>query len=153
MSDEPMAKPACEHYWAYHCHGGLSVRLCQLCHEPDWDAVRGEREEGERKGEMAGRAEGLRQLGADLDSDAAALDTMGDLGEIPWAAMLGARIADAGSAVAILRRDAQLARDRAESPSAPLNVPGPAAARVTPPAAPQRAVRAGNGNSSTEGER
>ncbi len=41
-ADMPMAKPACEHYWAYHLHDGLSVRLCQLCHEPDWDDVRRE---------------------------------------------------------------------------------------------------------------
>lgn len=34
------ARPACEHYWAYHCYGGMSVRLCQTCHEPDWDSVR-----------------------------------------------------------------------------------------------------------------
>jgi len=34
------ARPECEHYWAHHCYDGLSVRLCQLCHEPDWADVR-----------------------------------------------------------------------------------------------------------------
>lgn len=36
MAEGPAAAPVCEHYWAYHCRDGLSVRLCQLCHEPDW---------------------------------------------------------------------------------------------------------------------
>ena len=40
--DLPAAKPDCEHYWAYHLRDGLSVRLCQLCHEPDWADVRAE---------------------------------------------------------------------------------------------------------------
>ena len=39
------AAEPCEHYWAYHCFDGLSVRLCQLCHEPDWDSVRADRAE------------------------------------------------------------------------------------------------------------
>ena len=49
------AQAVCEHYWAYHLYDGLSVRLCQLCHEPDWESVRGEREEAERKGALAER--------------------------------------------------------------------------------------------------
>ena len=53
MSDQPAAKPACEHYWASHCYSGLSVRLCQLCHEPDWEDFRGQLAEAERKGELA----------------------------------------------------------------------------------------------------
>ena len=40
MTEFAEAKPACEHYWADHCYGGLSVRLCQFCHEPDWDDLR-----------------------------------------------------------------------------------------------------------------
>jgi hypothetical protein len=53
----PEAKAACEHYWAYHCYDGLSVRLCQLCHEPDWDDVRAE----QRKAATAER-DRIRQL-------------------------------------------------------------------------------------------
>lgn len=45
--------PVCEHYWAYHVHDGLSVRLCQLCHWPDWDDLRGQLGEAERKGSLA----------------------------------------------------------------------------------------------------
>lgn len=52
----PAAKPECEHYWAFHCFGGLSVRLCKLCHEPDWNDVAGQLSEAERKGELAERA-------------------------------------------------------------------------------------------------
>jgi hypothetical protein len=59
--DQAEARAVCEHNWAYHCYGGLSVRLCQSCHEPDWDSVRGEREEAERKGALAER-ERIRQL-------------------------------------------------------------------------------------------
>lgn len=42
MTDLPQARPVCDHSWAYHVYDGLSVRLCQLCHEPDWEDVRGE---------------------------------------------------------------------------------------------------------------
>ena len=42
MTNQTAAKPVCEHYWASHVHDGLSVRLCQLCHEPDWDNLRAE---------------------------------------------------------------------------------------------------------------
>lgn len=38
------AEAPCEHYWAFHVHDGLSVRLCQLCHEPDWADARKERQ-------------------------------------------------------------------------------------------------------------
>lgn len=44
-----VAEPRCEHYWAYHLHGHLSVRLCQLCHEPDWDDLRGQLAESAAK--------------------------------------------------------------------------------------------------------
>jgi hypothetical protein len=37
--DQPMAKPECDHFYASHCYRGMSVRLCQFCHEPDWDDV------------------------------------------------------------------------------------------------------------------
>jgi hypothetical protein len=40
VSGMAAARPVCEHYWADHCYDGLSVRLCQLCHEPDWDDQR-----------------------------------------------------------------------------------------------------------------
>ena len=41
MANElPEDRPNCEHYWADHCWDGLSVRLCQLCHEPDWVDMR-----------------------------------------------------------------------------------------------------------------
>jgi hypothetical protein len=53
VSDQAAAKPDCEHYWAYHVYDGLSVRLCQLCHEPDWADVRGQLEEAEQKGRLA----------------------------------------------------------------------------------------------------
>jgi hypothetical protein len=56
MSDLPAAQPGCEHSWAFHLYGGLSARLCQFCHEPDWDDLRGQLEEAGRKGELAGRA-------------------------------------------------------------------------------------------------
>jgi hypothetical protein len=59
--DQAEARAVCEHNWAYHCYGGLSVRLCQSCHEPDWDSVRAERGEAERKGALAER-ERIRQL-------------------------------------------------------------------------------------------
>ena len=59
----PAAKPECEHYWAFHCYGGLSVRLCQTCHEPDWDDVRGQLGEAERKGVKAER-ERIAELAA-----------------------------------------------------------------------------------------
>jgi hypothetical protein len=36
----PEDRPECEHYWVDHCYDGLSVRLCWLCHEPDWADVR-----------------------------------------------------------------------------------------------------------------
>ncbi len=49
------AREPCEHYWASHCYGGLSVRLCQLCHEPDWGDLRGQLAEAERKGTLAER--------------------------------------------------------------------------------------------------
>lgn len=37
--DEARAEAAevCEHYWAWYCHRGMSIRLCKLCHQPDWD--------------------------------------------------------------------------------------------------------------------
>lgn len=75
----------------------------------------------------AHRAEGLRQFAADLDADAAATATLSDVGEKPWPSMLGARVDDAQTAVAILRRDAQLARNRADAPPVRPNVPAMAA--------------------------
>lgn len=50
MSDQPAARPECEHYWASHCFSGLSVRLCMLCHEPDWEDVRSQHAEAVRQG-------------------------------------------------------------------------------------------------------
>jgi hypothetical protein len=48
MNENPPAnRPVCEHHWASHCFGGLSVRLCMICHEPDWDDVRRSRNETE----------------------------------------------------------------------------------------------------------
>jgi hypothetical protein len=55
MADIPQAKPECEHYWAYHCYGGLSVRLCQTCHEPDWYELRAQLAEAQREGRVAER--------------------------------------------------------------------------------------------------
>ena len=57
------AREPCEHYWAYHCYGGLSVRLCQCCHEPDWDDLRGQLAEAERKGTLAERERCARLAG------------------------------------------------------------------------------------------
>ena len=36
--ENPPQANDCEHYFASHIRGGepLHVRLCQLCHEPDW---------------------------------------------------------------------------------------------------------------------
>jgi len=36
LPDIPAAK-TCEHFYASHCYRGMSIRLCMLCHEPDWD--------------------------------------------------------------------------------------------------------------------
>jgi len=65
MSDQPAAKPECEHYWASLCFGGLSVRLCQLCHEPDWDDVRRQHAESVRAGILSERQRLCDELGHD----------------------------------------------------------------------------------------
>jgi hypothetical protein len=69
LNDQPAAKPVCEHYYASLCYRGMSVRLCQLCHEPDWDDL-------------------AEQLGAAQPSlDAALVATWGTPGwEATWAA-------------------------------------------------------------------
>ena len=71
------AKDVCAHYWAYHCFGGLSVRLCHQCHEPDWDDVRAELAKARAEGAAAERdriaavikPERLRQLADWFDAD------------------------------------------------------------------------------------
>jgi hypothetical protein len=35
--DRPEARAVCEHFFASHCFRGMHIRLCMLCHEPDWD--------------------------------------------------------------------------------------------------------------------
>lgn len=77
---------------------------------------------------QAGRAEALAQVAAGLEADAAAVGEMAARGELPWVSMLGARIStisDAQMAAAILRRDAEIARDLAGTQLAP--APAPAA--------------------------
>ena len=67
MASDPQAAaaPVCDHYWAHHVHGGLSVRLCQFCHEPDWEDLAGQLGEAERKGELAERQRIYGVLGND----------------------------------------------------------------------------------------
>jgi hypothetical protein len=55
VSDQPAAKQHCEHYWAFHCFGGLTIRLCQVCHEPDWEDFRGQHAEAVRQGILSER--------------------------------------------------------------------------------------------------
>lgn len=33
---ETPAQAVCEHYWATHCYRGMHLKLCMLCHGPDW---------------------------------------------------------------------------------------------------------------------
>lgn len=75
---------------------------------------------------LIGRAEALRQLAADLQAEAKDID---ELGEVPWAAMLGLKATDPALASTILRRAAEVALRRAE---APLNVPAPAGVPLPP---------------------
>lgn len=37
MSDQAEARAVCEHFYASHCYRGMSISLCSLCHQPDWD--------------------------------------------------------------------------------------------------------------------
>lgn len=66
MSDQAAQQPPCEHYWAYLVHDGLSVRLCQLCHEPDWEDLKQEMDKAFRLGRDAQR-----------EADAALADQLG----------------------------------------------------------------------------
>ena len=34
---QPEARAVCEHFYASHCYRGMSIRLCMMCHQPDWD--------------------------------------------------------------------------------------------------------------------
>jgi len=54
-----LAEPAavCEHFYASHCYRGMSVRLCMLCHEPDWDDLA-----GQMKAERADERARIRSL-------------------------------------------------------------------------------------------
>ena len=72
-----MVKPACEHYWADHCYDGLSVRLCQLCHEPDWDDLR------RQLAEAAAEREACAQLADDLGATYPVTCTMADCPCLP----------------------------------------------------------------------
>jgi hypothetical protein len=80
-----------------------------------------------------GRAEALRQLAADLTADLTAeAKDIDELGEVPWAAMLGLRATDPALASTILRRAAELALKRAEAPP---NVPALAGVPLPPASA------------------
>lgn len=35
--DQAEARAVCDHFYASHCYRGMCVRLCMLCHAPDWD--------------------------------------------------------------------------------------------------------------------
>jgi hypothetical protein len=37
MSDQAEARAVCEHFYASHCYRGMSIKLCMMCHQPDWD--------------------------------------------------------------------------------------------------------------------
>jgi hypothetical protein len=74
---------------------------------------------------QAGGREALRQLAADLTDEAA---DIAELGEVPWAAMLGLKVTDPKLAAAILRRAAEVALNRAEAPaSVPASAGNPSA--------------------------
>lgn len=47
---QPAAAPDCDHHWIGHLRGGepLSVRICSLCGEPDWDDLRRQLDEREQ---------------------------------------------------------------------------------------------------------
>jgi hypothetical protein len=36
-ADQCEAKPECEHFYHSLCYRGMSVRICQMCGDPDWD--------------------------------------------------------------------------------------------------------------------
>jgi hypothetical protein len=55
--DQAMAQAVCEHFYASHCYRGLYVRLCTLCHEPDWDDLERQQRESVAERERAERAE------------------------------------------------------------------------------------------------
>jgi hypothetical protein len=38
--DQAEAKAVCDHFFASHIHHGMSVQLCMVCGEPDWDDLR-----------------------------------------------------------------------------------------------------------------
>jgi hypothetical protein len=131
---------------ALHDHPGVIIERAdgvRMCLPQEFDVTEAPAPAGVVSRYDAGRADGLRQLAADLEDEAANIAHV--LAEEPFAmSVVEARArVDAPTAERMLRKAAQLARDRAESPSAPLNVPGVALAS-------HRTSHAGNGNYSTE---
>lgn len=69
LENPPAEPPACEHYWAYLCYGGLSVRQCQLCHGIDWEAQKRDAEEireQERQRIRSGLPDAMERCRSDL---------------------------------------------------------------------------------------
>lgn len=51
--DQAEARAVCEHFYASHCYRGMSIRLCMMCHEPDWDDLAGQLASAARGSEIA----------------------------------------------------------------------------------------------------